>query len=74
MMGPIIEELQRMYAGKLSVEVYDVNLYPDTGQRYLPRQIPSQIFLDARGDEVFRHEGFSTKEDLVTKLTEVGVR
>jgi thioredoxin 1 len=74
MMGPIIADLQKLYAGKMSVEVYNVHEYPDTGMRYQPRQLPSQVFLDARGDEVFRHEGFSTKEDLITKFNEVGVR
>ena len=74
MMGPIIQDLRSEYAGKLSVESYVVFDYPDTGQKYQPRQIPSQIFLDAHGEEVWRHDGFSTKEDLAAKLAETGIR
>jgi thioredoxin 1 len=74
MMGPIIADLKNQFAGKLSVEVYNVNDYLDTAQKYLPRQTPSQIFLDTHGEEVWRHEGFSAKEDLLIKLQESGLK
>ena len=35
--------------------------------------IPTLIFIDANGKEVFRHEGFMPKEDIVAKLKEMGV-
>ena len=72
-MGPIITEIKNEFAGKLSVEVYNVHENPEWAERYQPRQLPSQIFLDVRGEEVWRHEGFSTKEDLIAKLKETGV-
>lgn len=33
--------------------------------------VPSQVFLDASGQEVFRHEGLLTKEALLDKLREL---
>jgi thioredoxin 1 len=35
--------------------------------------IPTQIFFDSEGIEVWRHEGFLPREDIVAKLREMGV-
>ena len=61
MMAPILEELREEYAGKLQVEFLDVKANPAAGEPYGIRFIPTQIFLDAEGQEFFRHEGFFPK-------------
>jgi thioredoxin 1 len=35
--------------------------------------IPTQIFFDAEGNEVYRHEGFMDKESIKNKFAEMGV-
>jgi thioredoxin 1 len=35
--------------------------------------IPTQIFYDAAGRELFRHEGFFGKDDILAKWKELGV-
>jgi thioredoxin 1 len=35
--------------------------------------IPTQIFYDAAGKELFRHEGFFGKDDILAKWKEFGV-
>ena len=35
--------------------------------------IPTQIFLDASGKELFRHVGFFSKDDILAKWKELGV-
>ncbi len=35
--------------------------------------MPTQIFYDKEGEEVFRHEGFTTKMAIVEKLEKLGV-
>jgi thioredoxin 1 len=35
--------------------------------------IPTQIFYDADGNELFRHEGFYAKEDILAKWAELGI-
>jgi thioredoxin 1 len=35
--------------------------------------IPTQIFFDAEGKELFRHVGFFAKEDILAKWKELGV-
>ena len=72
-MAPILEEMKTTYAGQLEVEFIDVWKNPDAGGPYGIRVIPTQIFYDAGGKELFRHEGFFGKEDMLAKWKELGV-
>jgi len=73
LMAPILEQLKNDYTGKLSVQVIDVEKNPDLITKYNVRVIPTQIFYDASGQELFRHEGFYSKEDILAKWKELGV-
>lgn len=72
-MAPILEELKKEYAGKLEVEFIDVWKNPDAGKPYKIQMIPTQIFFDASGKELFRHTGFYGKDDILAKWKELGV-
>lgn len=72
-MVPILEELKKEYAGKLEVEFIDVWKNPDAGKPYAIQMIPTQIFFDASGKELFRHTGFFGKDDILAKWKEFGV-
>ncbi len=72
-MAPILEELKTTYAGKMDVEFIDVWQNPDAGKQYGIKLIPTQIFFDATGKELFRHEGFYGREDILGKWKELGV-
>ena len=73
MMAPILEELKKEYAGRLKVELIDVWENPDEAKKYGIKLIPTQIFYDASGKELFRHEGFFSKADILTKWKELGI-
>jgi len=73
MMAPILDELKTTYAGKLDVVFIDVWENKQAGEQYGIRMIPTQIFYDAEGKELFRHEGFFSKEDILAKWKELGV-
>ncbi len=73
MMAPILEELKNTYAGKMDVVFIDVWEAPDAGKKYGINVIPTQIFYDAAGKELFRHEGFFGKDDILAKWKELGV-
>jgi thioredoxin 1 len=73
MMEPVLEELRVEYADLFTVELIDVSENPAAGGAYGLRVIPTQIFYDADGRELFRHEGFYTKEDILAKWREFGV-
>ena len=73
MMAPILEEMKKDYAGTINVEFIDVWKNPDKAKEYGISIIPTQIFFDASGKELFRHEGFFSKEDILGKWKEFGV-
>ena len=73
-MAPILVELRKEYEGRVTVDFIDVWKNPNAGQPYKIRVIPTQIFFDADGKEVWRHEGFLSKEEFVAKFAEMGVK
>ena len=72
-MAPILEALKQEYAGKFRVEFIDVWKDETAGKQYGVELIPTQIFFDANGKELFRHTGFYGKEDILGKWKELGV-
>lgn len=72
-MAPILSELKSNYVGQLEVEFIDVWKSPDAAKPYKVRLIPTQIFYAANGKELFRHEGFYGKADILAKWKELGV-
>ena len=73
MMAPILKELKKEYDGRMEVEFIDVWKKPDAGKSYKISLIPTQIFFNAAGKELFRHEGFISREDILAKWKELGV-
>jgi len=73
-MAPILEELGESYAGIFDVEFIDVWKNEGAGEQYGVRLIPTQIFYDAEARELFRHEGFMGREDILAKWKELGVQ
>ncbi len=71
-MAPILETLAEEYRGSFAVEFIDVRRNPDAGQEWGIRLIPTQVFLDADGEELFRHEGFMGKKTILAKWQELG--
>jgi thiol-disulfide isomerase/thioredoxin len=73
MMAPVLEELRGEYRGRFAVEFIDVWKDPQAGRQWRIRVIPTQIFLDGSGKELYRHEGFFSKEDILQKWKELGM-
>jgi thioredoxin 1 len=73
-LAPILEQLRQEYKGRVDVEFIDVWKTPGAGDPYKIRVIPTQIFFDRQGKEVWRHEGFLPKADFVARFAELGVR
>ena len=73
MMAPILEDLKKEYAGVFKTEVLDVWQDPELGRKYGIRVKPTQIFFDAEGKELFRHEGYFSKEDILNTWKKHGV-
>lgn len=72
-MAPILEELKSTYRGTLAVDFIDLLEDSDAAETYGISTIPTQIFFDASGKELFRHEGFYSRDDILSKWRELGV-
>jgi len=73
MMKPILDDLKTNYAGTFKTEFIDVWENADAAKPYNINLIPTQIFYGVDGKELFRHEGFFSKEDILNKWKELGV-
>lgn len=71
-MAPILVELRKEYSGRATIEFIDIWKNPDAAEPYGVRIIPTQIFFGRNGKEVWRHEGFMAKAEIVAKLKELG--
>ncbi|MBF0390339.1 MAG: thioredoxin fold domain-containing protein [Desulfamplus sp.] len=74
MMAPILEKLEKVYAGKAAIIFIDVWENNEEAKRFGIRAIPTQIFFDADGKEVARNTGFMPEEAIVAQLTKMGVK
>jgi thioredoxin 1 len=72
-MKPIIDGLEVEYAGLMKVVFVDIWENESIGEKYGIDKIPTQIFFDADGKELFRHEGFYSKESIMAKWKEHGI-
>jgi len=74
MMKPILDDLKKQYAGRAEILIIEIDEYPAVTQRVGIRAIPTQIFYDAEGKEAYRHQGFMSREDIVSRLVAMGVK
>ncbi len=74
MMAPIMEKMEKQYAGKAAIVFIDVWEHREQAGRFGIRAIPTQIFYDATGQEVSRHVGFMSEDDIVKTLSQLGVK
>lgn len=74
MMAPILEKVKKDYEGRAVIHFYDVWKDREPAVRYKIRAIPTQIFFDRDGKEVYRHEGFMNEADIVSVLKKLGVK
>lgn len=74
MMVPVLDELKKDYKGQLEVQFIDVWKDQSAAKKYKVQSIPTQIFFDANGKEIYRHMGFISKEDIVKAFKDHGIK
>ena len=72
-MMPILSQLAKKYPEQFTVSLVDVWKNSAIGEKYGISVIPTQIFFDKDGGELFRHEGFFSKAEILAKWKELGV-
>ncbi len=74
MMAPILEKLTIEYEGKAAIVFIDVWQDASQAKRFKVSVIPTQVFFDKDGNEVFRHVGFMNEEAIIGQLSTMGVQ
>ena len=72
-MQPIMKEIAETFADRVQVVFYDVWKDPQPARAYKIQLIPTQVFVDQKGNEMFRHVGFFSKEEILELLKKYGV-
>lgn len=75
LMAPALEELKAEQAGKVEVQFVSVGDKANLplAAKYNIKVIPTQIFFNADGREVWRHEGYISKHGILIKWKALGV-
>ncbi len=73
MMAPILEKLEKVYNEKAVISFIDVWQHREQAKRFKIRAIPTQIFFNRDGKEVYRHVGFLSEKEIVSQLKKMGV-
>ena len=73
MMAPIMEKMEKVYQGKAAIVFIDVWENRRQAGRFGISAIPTQIFFDREGKEVYRHVGFMSEEAIIAQLKKMGV-
>jgi thioredoxin 1 len=73
MMAPIIAKVKKDYEDRAAIIFLDVWRDPGLGKKFGIRAIPTQIFYDRDGKEVYRHLGFMDEKSMVAALQKLGV-
>jgi thioredoxin 1 len=73
MMDPILQKMDQRYEGKAAVIFIDVRYHQEEARRFQVNGIPTQIFFDKTGKEIYRHTGFMSEAAIVEQFRKMGV-
>jgi thioredoxin 1 len=73
MMAPILVKMEKQFEGKAAIVFIDVWEHNEQARRFGIRAIPTQIFFNGNGKEVFRHVGFMDEKSIIKQLKKMGV-
>jgi len=73
-MEPVIKSLKADYDGSFRVVYIDPWKNPSAGEKYGVTAIPTQIFYDKSGAELYRHVGFYSEGQILDTWRKLGIR
>jgi len=73
-MAPILDSLREEYKGRAEIIFIDTRENRQAGLDYKISFIPTQVFIDTAGKEIYRHVGFFPADSLTAHLKAMGVK
>jgi thioredoxin 1 len=68
----ILDPLGDEYKEEVAILVIDAYEYKDWARKYRIVTIPTQVFIDASGKEVFRHIGVYPRDSIIARFNTLG--
>jgi thioredoxin 1 len=74
-MQPVMKSVEKKYGDQIKVVFYDVwkQDQKQYAEKYGIKLIPTQVFIDEKGNEFFRHEGFYAEKEIDKLLQSKGL-
>jgi thioredoxin 1 len=75
-MQPVMKAIEQKYGDQVNVVFHDVwkSDQSEYAEKYGIQVIPTQVFLDQKGKEFFRHEGFYPEAEIDRLLQKRGLK
>jgi len=73
-MAPVLKELSEEYKDRVIIKIIEIDQEPNLTRANRIRLIPTQIFFDAKNQEIYRHEGFMDKEQIKAMFQKMEVQ
>jgi len=70
---PVLQKVRKDHTGKLEVLIIDIRNNQKLASDYQIQVIPTVVFFDPAGKEVFRHQGFMSEDKVKEQLAKMGV-
>ncbi len=70
---PVLQKIRRDCDGRLQVLIIDIRNTQTLADEYQIQVIPTVVFFDPSGKEVFRHQGFMGEEQVKEQLRKMGI-
>jgi len=70
---PVLQKVRKDHEGKLEVLIIEIQKNQQLAAEYQIQVMPTVVFIDKTGKEVFRHQGFMSEEKIKEQLAKMGV-
>ncbi len=70
---PVLQKVRKDQEGKLEVLIIEIDKNQQLAAEYQIQVMPTVVFIDKAGKEVFRHQGFMSEEKIKEQLAKMGV-
>ncbi len=70
---PVLQKVRKDYTGKLEVLIIEIQKNQQLAAEYQIQVMPTVVFIDKAGKEVFRHQGFMSEERIKEQLAKMGM-
>ena len=71
MMDPVLKALREKYKGRVEIIFSNINESKRDAKKFGIRAIPTQIFFDSNGKEIWRHSGFLDQKSCEQRIDQI---